>query len=107
MEVYELFFGRSVEGRPAVSDGEWEKFVAEVVTPNLPDGFTVLDAHGQWRDPATGATAREPTKLLIVATPPNDAARRTVEAIRKSYEQRFRQQSVGLVVGAACADFDG
>jgi hypothetical protein len=107
MEVHELFFGRSVEGRPPVSDGEWDSFVAEVVTPNLPDGFTVLDGYGQWRNPATGAIGRDPTKILLVAAPSDDAARRAIDAIRKSYEKRFDQHSVGMITRTACADFAG
>jgi len=107
MDIHELFFGRSVEGRPPVSEGEWESFLAEIVTPRLPGGFTVIDGYGQWRDPATGAVGREPTKILIVATPPTDAARRAVGAVRKSYERRFDQQSVGVITRAACADFAG
>jgi hypothetical protein len=90
-----------------VSDGEWESFLAEVVTPNLPDGFTILDGYGQWRNPGTGAIGRDPTKILIVAMPPNDAARRAIDAIRKSYEKRFDQQSVGMITRTACADFAG
>jgi hypothetical protein len=105
-EVYELFFGRRIEGRPPVSDGEWEAFVAEVVTPNLPDGFTVLDGYGQWRNPA-GAIARDPTKLLIVAAPSDGAARNAIDAIRRSYETRFQQRSVGMITRTACADFSG
>ena len=54
MLVAELFFGRSIAGRGPLSDAEWAGFAAEVVTPNFPDGFTVMDGEGQWRNPATG-----------------------------------------------------
>src|SRR5262245_20410541 len=40
----ELYFGRSIPGGGQVSDNEWEKFLADVVTPRFPDGFTILNA---------------------------------------------------------------
>ena len=55
MLVAELFFGRDIAGRAPLSEAEWRDFAAEIITPNFPDGFTVFDAEGQWRNPATGA----------------------------------------------------
>jgi hypothetical protein len=105
MTVYELFFGRSVAGRAPVSDAEWDAFLAEVVTARFPDGFTVLDGQGQWRNPRTGEIVRDPTKVLLVAAPPGVATRAAIEAVRQAYEARYRQESVGLLAHAACADF--
>jgi Protein of unknown function (DUF3574) len=41
MLEYQLFFGRG-----PVTDQTWSEFAAAVVTPHLPDGFTVVDADG-------------------------------------------------------------
>src|SRR5215213_8386886 len=68
MVVAELFFGRA-----AVSDGDWAEFAAQTVAPNFPDGFTAWNGEGQWRNPATGVIAREPTKILLVAARPTPA----------------------------------
>lgn len=35
-----------------VSDEDWRAFLAAEVTPRFPDGLTVIDAAGQWRDGA-------------------------------------------------------
>src|SRR6516165_1173275 len=67
MLVAELFFGRGINGREPVSDGEWAAFAAQTITHNFPDGFTVFNGEGQWRNPRTGAIARDPTKILLVA----------------------------------------
>src|ERR1700757_4090901 len=67
MLVAELFFGRNIKGREPVTDAEWAEFAAQTITPNFPDGFTVFDGEGQWRNPRTGAIARDPTKILLVA----------------------------------------
>ena len=59
----------TLPGARPLSEAEWRAFAAEIVTPNFPDGFTAFDAEGQWRNPATGAVARQPTKVLLVAAP--------------------------------------
>ena len=51
MLEYQLFFGRGIPGRTDLTDREWAEFAEQVVTPNLPDGFTAFDADGQWRNP--------------------------------------------------------
>ncbi len=77
MLVAELFFGRSIKGRAPLTDAEWAEFAAQTVTPNFPDGFTVFDGEGQWRNPQTGHIARDPTKILLVA------AQRTPDLARR------------------------
>ena len=75
---YRLFFGRSQGAVEVVSDEAWQDFLAEEITPRFPDGLTVLDAAGQWRD-ATGSLVRERTKLLLI---PRQAGRRRDAAHR-------------------------
>ncbi len=41
-------------GRAPLTDAEWAEFAAQTITPNFPDGFTVFDGEGQWRNPQTG-----------------------------------------------------
>src|SRR5262249_34608375 len=45
-----LYFGTSMpEG--TVTSEEWQKFLAEVITPLFPEGLTAWAAAGQWKDP--------------------------------------------------------
>ena len=62
-----LYFGQSVRAGGVVSRRAWQRFVAERVTSALPDGFTVNDATGQFRNPASGAIGREATEIVEVA----------------------------------------
>ncbi len=101
---YQLFMGRSTSGGGEVSDAQWAAFLAEVVTPRFPDGLTVLDAAGQWRD-TTGAIQRERSKVLWILAPPGDEARRLIDEISEEYERRFDQESVLRILGSACASF--
>ena len=105
MLVAELFFGRSIAGRGPLSDAEWAGFAAEVVTPNFPDGFTVMDGEGQWRNPATGTIARDRTKILLVAAKRHPDLAGRLSAVIEAYKSRFGQQSVGIVTRDSCAAF--
>jgi hypothetical protein len=100
-----LFFGRSEPGGGVVTDRQWLQFEDQVVVPELPNGFTVLDASGAWLSPAGHATAHEPTKMLLVSLPEAPGALAPVQRIRDAYQARFRQQLVGMSVAAACGDF--
>jgi hypothetical protein len=100
MLEYQLFFGRA-----AVTDRAWADFTTQAVTPHLPDGFTVLDAYGQWMNPATQRIAREPTKVIVVAVPDAPASATAIAAIKDAYRTQFHQQSVGTVVHPVCGAF--
>jgi hypothetical protein len=105
MLVAELFFGRTIKGRAPLSDAEWAGFAADTITPNFPDGFTVFDGNGQWRNPQTGQIARDPTKVLIVAVKRSADLAGHLQAVIDAYKQRFHQQSVGIVTRDSCAAF--
>src|SRR6185312_9581114 len=51
MQIHSLYFGRSVAGRAEVSDQEWRDFREQVITPALPDGYTVVNGQGAWMNP--------------------------------------------------------
>ncbi len=104
MTRLELFFGRDVMGREAVSDEEWRAFLDDEVTPHFPDGFTVTDTYGQWRN-AGGSIAMERGKELIVIASANAGNASDVAAIRDAYKRRFMQESVLFVQSPACAAF--
>jgi hypothetical protein len=105
MLEYQMFFGRNIAGRPALTDQEWAEFSELVVTPHLPDGFTAFDADGQWMNPATHRIVKEKTKVIIVALPDTEAAASAIAAIKDAYRTRFHQQSVGMTVHPACGAF--
>ena len=105
MLVAELFFGRGIEGRGPLTDTEWAQFAAQTITPNFPDGFTVLDGEGQWRNPQTGHIARDPTKILLVAAKRTPDLPHRLAAVIDRYKTKFHQQSVGLITRDSCAGF--
>jgi hypothetical protein len=89
----ELFFGRSMPAGGEVSDAQWQAFVDEVVTPRFPDGFTIIDALGQYRE-TSGKIDHEPSKILLIFHKPDEATMKKVDEIREAYKKQFGQESV-------------
>ena len=91
----ELFFGRNRPNGAEVSSEEFDDFLNVVITAEFPDGLTVLDGIGQFRD-SDGNTIRERAKVLILLYPSNARKRSSlkIERIRAAYINRFEQQSV-------------
>jgi len=105
MLVAELFFGRGIKGRQPLTDAEWAEFTAQTITPNFPDGFTVFDGEGQWRNPQTGQIAGDRTKILLVAAKREPDLARRLSAVIDAYKTQFHQQSVGIITRDSCAAF--
>ena len=104
MLAAELLFGRRTAGG-IVSEAAWARFLAREIAPRFPDGFTVFDAAGQWRDPRRGRTVREPSKVVLIVFRDAPQMQEHLDAIADAYKRRFKQQSVGIVVKPACASF--
>ena len=104
--IAEAYFGRNVETRAPVTDAEWARFMADTVTPAFPDGLTVLDGLGQWRN-AAGQISREDSKVLVLVLPGQDqaAASARLALVTAAWKARFAQESVLTVFRAGCAAF--
>ena len=95
-----LYFGTN---RPTgtVSELEWQIFVRDEVTTRFPEGLTVWDAHGQWKDPA-GAIAQERSKVLLIVHGDSEKARNAVQEVITRYRKVFEQQSVLWETARVC-----
>jgi hypothetical protein len=82
----ELYFG-------PVPIGEWNQFLAQVVTPLFPDGLTWFDVQGQWRAP-DGNIRKLPSRILIILYPDRGKNDRAIEQVRQQFKSRFHQLSV-------------
>jgi hypothetical protein len=104
-QIAELVFGRDIGHKLGVSESAWARFVAREMTPRFPDGLTVTDTKGQWRDSADGTIVREPSKRVEIVLPgaANDETR--LDAIVTAYKRDFHQQSVAVIVRPACVSF--
>ena len=95
-----LYFGTN---RPTgtVSELEWQIFVRDEVTTRFPDGLTVWDAHGQWKD-AAGAIAQERSKVLLIVHADSEKARSAIQDVIVRYRKAFEQQSVLWETARVC-----
>jgi len=70
-----------------ISPERWRAFLDQEVTPRFPDGFSVLDAYGQWRDRGAKEPERLGTKVIVILHE-NDAKRaKDIEAIRLAWKR--------------------
>ena len=93
----DLYFGE-------VSPAEWTAFLDEEVTPRFPDGLSVIDIQGQYRN-RQGMIGRERSRLLVIVVFDAPAHASRVQAIVDSYRRRYRQESVLRVERSICAAF--
>ena len=91
-------------GRGNAGDARWKQFLAREVSPRFPDGLTVYETTGQWRDPARNVVVREKSRVLRMIVPA-DAPRDRIEAVAEAYKKQFAQKSVGIVMRPACVSF--
>jgi hypothetical protein len=91
----DLYFGE-------ISPAQWTAFLDEEVTSRFPDGLSVVDVYGQYRN-RQGAVGRERSKLLVIVVFDAPAHAPRVQAIVDSYRRRYSQESVLHVERAVCA----
>ena len=104
-KVAELLFGRDIGRHLGVGNSGWMHFVARELTPRFPDGLTVSDVLGQWRDRQSGRIVREPSKRVEIVLPGNADDDDKLDAVVAAYKRAFHQQSVGVIVRDACVAF--
>lgn len=92
-------------GRGKATDARWKLFLAREVTPRFPDGLTVYETSGQWRDPDRKLIVREKSRVLRILVPADPPVHDRIEAVAAAYRKQFAQKSVGIVTRPACASF--
>jgi len=90
--VSRVYFGQTTPWG-AVTDVQWQAFVAQTLTPRFPSGFTELRARGHWRA-APGSILEEDTRVIEVAHDGSAQARERVLGVAADYRRAFGQQSV-------------
>ena len=96
----ELLLGRGTAG-----DARWRQFLAREVTPRFPDGLTVYETYGQWRDPKRNVIVREKSRVMRIIVPADAPAQDKIEAVTEAYKKQFSQKSVGIATRMACVSF--
>jgi hypothetical protein len=92
----ELYFGSDRPNGPDVTEQDVNGFLDKYVTPEFPDGLTVLTGKGQFCCDAGGSVIRETSFVLILLYPHETfkESSEKIEKIRAAYKAEFNQQSV-------------
>ena len=102
-EVY-FGLGRRDADDATAFETRWQAFLDEEVTPRFPDGFSVLDAYGQWQRQDNRQIERLNSKLLVVLFQ-GAKQRRDLDALRAAWKQRTGDESVLLSITPAEVSF--
>jgi hypothetical protein len=101
----QLFFGLSKPQGRTVSERDWQVFVTAEIAPRFPEGFSVLDGAGFWRDAASAKTISEKSKVVVRMHAESAEADTAIAAIVATYKTRFQQDAVMRVDRPVCAQF--
>lgn len=98
-----LYFGANKPGGE-VDAAQWRDFVDGFVTPRFPEGLSVLQAAGQWRN-AQGVVERETSRLLQIVHEGSTVQEAAISDIQAHYKRLHAQEAVMRVRGSACVSF--
>jgi len=87
-----------------VSERHWDHFVSHEISPRFPEGYSLFEGKGQWRNKA-GRVTRESSRMLLIWYDPTPEANQKIEAIRKAYKDQYRQEAVLRADGSSCVSF--
>ncbi len=88
----ELYFGLSQNGH-RISEKKWQRFVDGYITPRFPDGMTIIDANGQWRNKQQKIT-KERSKVVVLICKRGAVTDSSLSVIKSNYCKLFEQESV-------------
>ena len=101
--LHQLHFGMNTPDGE-VSEEEWNRFVNGIITQQFPDGFTVIDARGQWRS-KNGEIIKENTKLVQIVHENKPETNSKIEKIVREYKIKFSQEAVLRIVNCQKVQF--
>jgi len=102
-----LYFGLGPADQPkkGMSETAWRDFLDKEVTPRFPDGLSVLDVYGQWRDNKDAKIERLRSKLLVIDHIDTPENRAKIDAIRDAWKRQTGDTSVLKVTIPADVSF--
>jgi len=100
-----LYLGLSQPNGPNVSASAFARFLKAEVTPRLPEGYTLLEGQGFWREDRSGKTISEPSRVLIHLHDASTEKNSTLDAIAAAYRQAFHQEAVLRTDTRTCVAF--
>lgn len=92
----EMYFaiGRWDAASKVDDEARWQRFLDEEVTPRFPQGFTVLQAYGQWQPRAGDAVERLNSRVVVLLHDNTAASLARLDALRSAWKRISGDDSV-------------
>lgn len=100
----ELFFGLS-KPNGLITDAEFQQFLDREITPRFPDGLTLLEGQGQFRNVGGKIIGERSRVLILLYSFTDKESNQKIEQIRVNYQKAFQQESVLRIDERICATF--
>lgn len=94
---FRLHLGTGV-GTAAVSPERVMAFLDTEVTPAFPEGFTVIQARGQWASPKGGQVTRERTTVIEIYCDNTEANKAKIYGLAADFVERFAKAKASAFV---------
>ena len=88
-----LIFGMSTPDGMNVTKKQWNSFLKNYVTPAFKEGFTVIDAYGQYLC-KKNKIVKENSKILLLLHNNTKQQKTSITSIINCYKKLFQQESV-------------
>ena len=101
----QLYLGMSMPQGTKITESEFAAFLKSDVVSRFPQGFTVFDAKGFWRDAQKQKTIAENSKVIFRLHQASMDEDTRINEIIQSFKRRFAQDSVLRTDKVVCAHF--
>lgn len=101
--VSRIYLGASIPTGGWVGQDNFKDFLETEVSPLFPNGYTVLQGAGTWRDEVTHQTIQETSRIIEIAHGYQDLA--LIREVAMAYKARFDQQAVMVSTTLATISF--
>jgi len=100
----EVFLGMDKRNGGKVSEGDFGRFVADVVTKSFPKGLTLYEAYGQMQH-ASGKIEKQPTRVIVIVCEKSAANLAAVEQLVRAYRARFDNPQAMVLISPTTPTF--
>ena len=100
----EVFLGMDETGGGKVSEREFARFVADVVTKSFPKGLTLYEAYGQMQH-ASGKIEKQPTRAIVIVCERSAANLTAIKKLVQAYRAQFNNPQAMVLTSPTTPTF--
>jgi len=89
----DLYFGMALPDGRQIDSTAWNQFIHKEISAVFPDGFTVIPAHGSWKN-KQGIVITELSNVVITLHKKSKTLDSRIDSLKRKYQSAFQQESV-------------